>query len=324
LSNGPTELSELVALSGEAVYRAADYSGARFLVTGGSGFLGHHIVQYLTDHGANVVAGVRHASQSGDRKIVLDVTDKSAIEVVFEDVRPTHIINCAAYGVDQGKQVCADAFRANVGACHNLIHAASRLGVSRFIHVGTCSEYASSQSPILESAPQEPHNIYALSKAAGTLAVLELGAVLDIDVSVVRPFGLWGLGEPGFRVIPQVVAACRDRSPLALTDCDLVRDYSYVADAAGWISSVAVCSKMKSGTIVNIGSGVPVVLRDFVLAVADLLGGTELMEFGKRPQRPNEPKSVVADITRLKQLIGPIVHTPLEKGLSNMLEVARQ
>lgn len=307
-----------VAASASHSVRVGGYRDARVLVAGGSGFLGRHIVQRLTEYGARAVAGVRQAGSCLDRSMHLDVTDAACVHAALKSLRPTHVINCAAYGVDQSEQDCAAAFLVNVKGAVDLIKAGKRAGVARIIHVGTCSEYGSNIGPISEATPQRPHSLYAVTKAAGTLAALELGSSLGLDVTVVRPFGLWGPGEPAFRVIPQVVAACRARVPLALTECDVVRDYSFVADAADWIARISLADSVRPGSIVNVGSGKPVLLRDFVMAAAAFLNGTDLMEFGKRPQRPNEPNSVVANIARLEELIGPMTHTSLSEGLRMM------
>ena len=164
---------------------------ARVLVTGASGFLGMHIARRLAAHGAQVIAGVRRAGAHSDNSVVLDIADGPSVEAVLERVRPTHIINCAAYGVDQRLQDTSSAFAVNVKGAADLVMAAAKAGVSRVIHIGTCSEYASSDDPIAESAPQGPHNLYALSKAAGTLLAQEIAEKAGIDVLVLRPFGLW-------------------------------------------------------------------------------------------------------------------------------------
>lgn len=291
---------------------------ARVLVTGAGGFLGRHVVHRLEARGVRVIAAARSAAATG-QSVPLDITDGAAVRALLARERPTHIVNCAAYGVDQSRQDYADAYAVNVLACVDLVKAAAENGVARLVHVGTCSEYASSDRPIAETAPQRPHNLYAISKAAGSLGVLETGAHLGLDTVVVRPFGLWGPGEPPFRIVPQIIAACRARQPLALTEGDVVRDYSFVGDAADWIVRVLASDKTTAGTVTNIGSGRAVVLRDFVLAFADRLDGRHLMEFGKRTQRPNEPRSVVADVTRLTGLIGALNETDFDEGLRQTL-----
>lgn len=293
----------------------------RVVVTGANGFLGRHIMRRLPEFGADAVGGTRRPV-AGMRSVALDITDAASADAALRAEKPTHVINCAAYGVDQSRQSYPDAFAVNVEACAIMLEACARAGVRRFVQVGTCSEYAGSETPIAEDAPQRPHNLYAVTKAAGTRLALALAGKLGIEVVVVRPFFMWGPYEPAHRIIPAIVAACRAKQPLALTDCELMRDYSFAADAAGWMARVALSDKVRSGDIVNIGSGRPVLLRDFALEFSSRLGGTDLMRFGERPQRPNEPKSVVADVSRLVGLIGPLAHTSIDDGLRQMLDAS--
>jgi hypothetical protein len=77
--------------------------------------------------------------------------------------------------------------------------------------------------------------------------------------------------------------------------------------------------KAVAGSAVNVGSGRPVLLRDFALAFADRLDGRHLMEFGKRPQRPNEPKAVVADVSLLASVIDGLAETDFDEALRQTL-----
>jgi len=293
---------------------------ARVLVTGASGFLGRHIVCYFTGIGIDVIAGVRRPDASEVPAVRLDLADVASIESAIAATRVTHIINCAAYGVEQSLQNYSDAFSVNVKGCFDLMKAAARAGASRFVQVGSCSEYANSDRPIPETAPPQPQNLYAVCKAVASTMVLDLGPALGLDVVVVRPFSMWGPGEHAYRLFPQILAACRARRPLALTTCEIIRDYSFVADTAAWIGRVALSADVAPGTIINIGSGKAVLLREFALSVAAYLGGVSLLEFGARPERPNEPRSWIADVTRLEHLIGPLRHTRFEDGLEQMLK----
>jgi nucleoside-diphosphate-sugar epimerase len=295
---------------------------ARVLVTGASGFLGRHIVYYFTGIGIDVIAGVRRPDASEVPAVRLDLADVGSIESAIAATRATHIINCAAYGVEQSLQNYSDAFSVNVKGCSDLMKAAARAGASRFVQVGSCSEYANSDRPIPETTPPQPQNLYAVCKAVASTMVLDLGPALGLDVVVVRPFSMWGPGEHAYRLLPQILAACRASRPLALTTCEIIRDYSFVADTAAWIGRVALSADVAPGTIINIGSGKAVLLREFALSAAAYLGGVSLLKFGTRPERPNEPRSWIADVTRLERLIGPLRHTRFEDGLEQMLKAS--
>jgi nucleoside-diphosphate-sugar epimerase len=207
----------------------------------------------------------------------------------------------------------------NVHGSLSVLSAAARYGVRRFVHVGSCFEYGSKAGQIAEDTVPTPTAIYGASKAAATVLLKERAHALGICLLVVRPFGIWGPGEAANRLIPQVVSACLNRSPLELTSCEVIRDLTYVEDMAANILQLALLEALPAGTVVNVGSGQGTVLRDFVLSVAELLGGVDLMQFGALRYRPTEMPSLVADITRLHQLLGDLPITPLVDGVRRMV-----
>jgi Nucleoside-diphosphate-sugar epimerases len=185
--------------------------------------------------------------------------------------------------------------------------------------VGSCFEYGVRADPISEDAALNPTAIYGATKAAATTLMRERAQSLGIPIVVVRPFGIWGPGEAPYRLVPQVIRACLNRSPLKLTPCEVLRDLSYVEDIAAGILALSVAREVESGTIVNIGTGSGVLLRDFVRSVAAQLGGEDLMLFGALPYRPTEMPSLVADVTRLRRLLGDRPETALAVGVQRML-----
>jgi UDP-glucuronate 4-epimerase len=114
------------------------------------------------------------------------------------------------------------------------------------------------------------------------------------------------------------VEACQQKVPLDLTPCDVMRDYTYVEDMAHNLAALLFLPEFPGEPVVNLGSGQPVQLRDFVIQVAGCLGGTDLMRFGCRPHRSGEMASVVADVSRMRELLGDIPRTPLAEGLQRM------
>jgi len=292
----------------------------RILVTGGSGFLGRHIVSLARAQGHDVVAGQRVADRSGT--IRLDVRDEGSIDAALRAVSPDLIINCAAYGVNYADQDFDAALAVNVLGALSLLEAAARFGAQRFVHVGSCFEYGSKPGPIREDAVLAPTATYGATKAAATLLLGERARALGIELLVVRPFGMWGPGEPGHRVVPQLIAACRSRTPLDLTSCEVIRDYTYVEDMAAYVLAVASVRDLRGVSIVNLGSGRGVVLRDFIVAMARLLNGEALLRFGALPHRPTEMQSLVADVSLMRRLVGTLPMTSLGTGVQRMISHA--
>ncbi len=286
----------------------------RLLVTGARGFLGSHIVARARAEGWEVVAPPRDSSADA-----LDVRDPASVETVFSACRPTAVIHCAAYGVNYSDQAFEAALAVNVEGSLNVVTAAARHRVERLVHVGSCFEYGSKAGPIREDTVLAPTAVYGATKAAATLLVRERARMLGLDVVIARPFAMWGPGEAPHRLVPQIIHACLRRAPLELTSCELIRDFTYVEDMAAHLLCLALVRDVVPGTIVNLGAGRGIVLREFVLAIARLLGGETLMRFGALPYRPTEMPSLIANTARMRELLGERPATSLEEGVRRML-----
>lgn len=289
----------------------------RILLTGASGFLGKHIRACARARGQRLVAACR--SPLDGSAIHLDVCNPATVEAALSEVKPSVIIHCAAYGVNYAEQDWRRAFAVNVEGTLCVLEAAARHGARKFMYVGSCFEYGSRSGPISEEAPLKPTASYGATKAAATILASERARSLKLPLTVVRPFGMWGPDEPEFRIIPQVIRACKSRSPLKLTSCEVLRDYMYVGDVAEDILQLSEISDLEGGTIVNIASGEGGLLRDFVLSVARLLGGEGLMKFGELPYRPTEMPSLIADVRKLHRLIGAKSRMPIAEGVKRMI-----
>lgn len=287
------------------------------LVTGGSGFLGSHIVRRARAEGCKVISAYRNAKGGG--AVPVDVCDQDDVKAVFRAVSPSIVIHCAAYGVNYADQDFARALQVNIQGSLHVLNCAAQHGVRRLVHVGSAVEYGSLEGLISEEAALNPTAIYGSTKAAGTILMRQQAQALDVPLVVARPFALWGPGEGMHHLIPQVVSACVRRIPLRLTTCEVLRDYTYVEDMSASILALARKDDVPVGTVVNMGSGEGQLLRDFVRSIAKLLDGEHLMEFGALPSRPTEMRSLVPDITRMHSLLGAGAATPLAEGVRRMV-----
>lgn len=289
----------------------------RILVTGARGFLGSRIVARARSDELAVVAA--HRGASGNGTALLDVCDAASVDAAFQSFAPSVVIHCAAYGVNYAEQELNSALAVNVHGSLCVLAAAARYGVRRFVHVGSCFEYGSHAGLISENAPLNPTAVYGATKAAATILMRERAQALGVPLVVVRPFGMWGPGEAAHRLIPQVITSCVNRSVLKLTPCEVIRDYTYVEDMAANILAVALMENVAPGAIVNMGTGQSLTLRDFVLSIAKLFAAEELMQFGVLDYRATEMASLVADVSRMHQLLGNRPQTPLGEGVRRMM-----
>lgn len=298
----------------------------RVLITGGSGFLGRHVIAQGAQHKLELHAVSRsHTAIPGVRSWAADVTDSERMLHVIREVRPTVIIHLAAAGVAYGGDGPADLLNTNACAFARMLESVLALDLTPSVVVaGSGFEYGRSARPIKETDPLVPYRAYGVSKAAASL-LAELYAD-RLPVTVLRFFSLYGPGEREPRLAPFIIAQAMRGQRIALTEGEQVRDYTYVEDAAEacW-RAIASCTRRPSFRLMNVGPGSYITLKEFARAIGDALecrGIIAPMDFGARPYRTDELMSYCADVTHLTDTLGWRPSTPLHEGIRRMVEAA--
>ena len=284
----------------------------KILVTGAVGFIGSHITRELVRQGHEVHAVVLPGI---DRSRVADVAaslcfieaDLLAPTVVLADWRFDLCLHLAWY-VEPGKYFHAPQNQQWVDASLRLAQRLKQEGCQRFIGAGTCFEYAPSDPPQSESTPTAPSTVYAQSKLELFQALPSVG----IDFAWVRFFYQYGPYEDPRRLVPVVINLLRRGQEARLVTGDRIRDYLHIEDVA---SAVCAVAQSRLTGAVNIGSGVPVTVRDIALKIGNLLGRVDLIKLGAQPDSPTEPMHLLADNTRLREGTGWKPRYNLDDGL---------
>ena len=295
----------------------------RVLVAGGGGFVGSALVAALTASGHDVSV-MTTGAQTTDRRVRVVRLDRWHPRCVAEaEVAPRYdwIFNAAAYGVDPSQIDAAAARLANAELPLAFVDLARRAGAQALVHVGSCSEYAelAERRPLRESDPLETVKIYAASKAAGSLAVMEAARNGGINVVVARLFGVYGAGERPWRLLPSLHRNLTAGRPVPLSEGSQVRDFLYVEDAVAGLAALALVLSSGSQTpgVVNLCSGTDVTVRKFAETVADALDAPRgLLHFGAIPMRSREIVHMVGDASRLNCLTPWRPAYTLERGLT--------
>lgn len=280
---------------------------ARFLIFGGAGFVGARIARELNMR--NIEYRVSRA----------DIRDGNQVRAEIADLRPTHVINAAAKGVDPTARFeTADLAAVNVGGAITVQTECGRGGVETFVHLGSCFEYGSYDADIKEDFAAQPTTPYAETKAQATAALLAAAPDLECRTIVLRLFGIWGPGERPHRLVPQIIAAAKSGRPLPLTHGRQIRDFSFVDDMAGDIVNLCFSAGLERAGIVNVGSGKATPVLEFARHVARVLKCQDLLMPGALPERPGEMRRMVADTGKLSTLIQLRPRTSIEVGLALM------
>jgi nucleoside-diphosphate-sugar epimerase len=174
-------------------------NGARALVTGAAGFIGAHCVRYLAARGWRVRALDVHAAPPAFSKLdvefsVQDLRDSARLASAVEGMDV--VLHLASVHLDVG--ATDDEFEAvNVRAVTHLVEACAAARVRRLVHVSSVGVYGHVEHPPAnESAPLHPVNTYERTKRAGEEAARTAAARCGVDLVIIRPSWVYGVGCP--------------------------------------------------------------------------------------------------------------------------------
>lgn len=279
----------------------------RIFLTGATGFIGSHVLQQALLQGHEVHALKRKESSPRipltgsptwhEGQLTYDWTE----QLCATDI----LIHLAAYGVSGGSDDWETCFQVNVSDSLQLWRQAVECGVTRFIVCGSCFEYGKSgtrYNKIPPDAPLWPTTAYAASKASATMAAVALAETHLLNLVVVRPFHVYGLGEDKHRFWPGLVQAAHTGNDYATTRGDQIRDFTPVSEIAKCILELAAQTESIGGSIsgpaiANVGTGQQKRLREFADFEWNRLGARGQILYGEIPYRTNEVMSYVPDLS---------------------------
>ncbi|MDE2576279.1 MAG: UDP-glucose 4-epimerase GalE [Rhodospirillales bacterium] len=298
----------------------------RFLIVGGAGFVGSHLVAALLARGDacvvldNLRTGHRAAVLPGARLVEADLADGAAIEAVLADGSWDGVFHFAALSL-VGESM-AEPMRyigENLGHGVRLIEACIRHGVRRFVLSSTAALFGTpDRLPIDETTRIDPGSPYGESKWMLERALLWAGRVHGLRSACLRYFNAAGadpegrLGEdhrPETHLIPLVIDAALGRRPSIQvfgTDYDTpdgtcIRDYVHVSDLAE--AHLLAFERLEQGSITyNLGSARGHSVREVIRAVQRVSG--RAVPVVEAPRRAGDPAVLVASSARMHQETG--------------------
>jgi UDP-glucose 4-epimerase len=291
----------------------------RVLVTGGSGFIGSHVVDKLADADFepriyDLRPSVHHQPGSVDTTIG-DLLDAEALQNAMEDCDA--VVHLAAYadvGVVAEEPVSAE--ECNARGTLAVLEAARATG-TRVIYGSTIWVYgASGEGLIDEEAPIGlPDHLYTASKLAGEMYCTSYAELYDVPCTILR-FGIpYGPRARPSAVIPIFVSKALKGDPLTIAgDGTQTRRFVYVEDLADGV--VAALERGEENRIYNLAGDETVTIRELAEVVSDLVDDTEIVH---TPGRNGDFGGAVISNERAAQELGWHASTPLHEGVRRYL-----
>ncbi len=293
------------------------WKNTRVLVTGGTGFLGKHLVKRLASLEADVCV---ITSRSSDKKNHLQVDVANAQEVLkaFQAFRPQIVFHLASYGVQPDQKDEEQMNAVNVDGTKNILQACKEISVENIIMAGSWTEYGSIPAPFAEQDEARPISPYGLSKLRSTQLAQAWSLDSDIPLTVLRFASLFGPDEPLHRLIPTLAQSSKTHEPAILNDPSNVRDFLYVEDA---INACLLAGQTQlNGEILNVGSGQGISIQEVVKTAKKVFLGLPEPVWKANEPRPWDVASAYLAIEKAKVLLNWQAQTSLEAGLTLSLK----
>ena len=308
---------------------------ARFLITGGAGFIGSNLARRLVSQGEQVV--ILDDFSTGKQENLEDI--RSSIEVIKGDICDIDIVRKATEGCDYVLHHAAvvsvvrsveDPIRSNavnVDGTLNCLVAARDAGVKRFIYAASSSAYGDSPTlPKREDMKPEPMSPYGVSKLVGEMYCKVFNDVFGLETVSLRYFNIFGpYQDPHSQyaaVIPIFITRLlRGMQPVVYGDGNQSRDFTYI-DNAVEANLAAIDSPHAPGKVINVACGKRFTLNELIEKLWDLTE-TRLEPIYTDP-RPGDVRHSQGDITVASQVLGYRPSVTFEEGLRRTVAWFRQ
>ena len=298
----------------------------RVLVTGGGGFVGTHLVRRLCALGC--------ASMARPRKAEYDLRDLDAVIRLYQDTQPTMVIHLASVvgGIGANRARPAEFFYDNLVMGTQLLDQAWRVGVPKFVAIGTVCAYPKfapvpfREDDLWNGYPEETNAPYGLAKKMMLVQSQAYRQQYGYNSIFLLPVNLYGPGDnfdPGTsHVIPALITKCveaveqgQDRIEV-WGDGTPTREFLYVEDA---VEAILLASeRYDSSDPVNIGSGEEISIADLTRCVAAVAGFKGRIEFDT--SKPNGQPRRKLDTSRARERFGFESRTTFAEGLKRTVD----
>ena len=312
----------------------------KVLVTGGAGFIGSHVAQFLLERGDDVVIidelndyydiNIKKSnlellrSLSPDEKrlriYIGDICDESLMNQIFEEERPGWVCHMAARaGVRPSIQDPYVYIHSNIKGTTHLMELSAKYGVQNFVFASSSSVYGGSKSTYFseDEIVDNPVSPYAASKKACELLAYTYHHLYNLNISALRFFTVYGpRGRPDMAPFKFIDRVSRGVELQQFGDGSSSRDYTYIDDIVDGV--VRAVDRPYPYEVFNLGKGSGTSLKEFIGLVQKHVGKEAIIRI--MPDQPGDVPYTCADVSKAQRLLGYKSKVPFEEGIRRTAE----
>ena len=312
---------------------------ARYLVTGGAGFIGSHVVDRLLAAGSSVVVldnfhdlydpqlkrrnVAPHLEHEAYRLVTGDLRRPEDLREAFKGGVDKVIHLAALAGVRRSLQEPATYVDINVRGTVNVLEAARDAGVGDVAFASSSSVYGrNTKVPFHEDdRVDQPMSPYGATKRSGELISQTYCHLYGMNVSCLRLFTVYGPRQRPEMAIHRFARLIEDGEPIPMFgDGSTLRDYTFVDDVVDGILQAA--ERVDGYRVYNLGGSRTTALRDLISHLESAIGKQALVE--RLPEQAGDVQVTHADLTRSREELGFAPDIPLEEGLRRFVTWMRR
>ncbi|MFO0551703.1 MAG: SDR family oxidoreductase [Polyangiaceae bacterium] len=309
-------------------------ASAKYLVTGGAGFIGSNLVAALTAAGERV--RVLDNLATGYWENLDGIPEQSQIERIEGDIRDRAAVERAAAGVEvifhegalgsvpKSVELPVESDSVNVDGTVSVLDVARHIGVRRVIFAASSAAYGETEElPKRESMTPQPLSPYAVSKLACEMYLKVFASIYGLETLSLRYFNVFGPAQTPdgayAAAIPRFVDRAISGRPIEIFgDGEQTRDFCFVKNTVKANMLAGSTSKKLAGEVVNIAGGRRIALNDLVKEIGRVLGRSVEVVHGA--PRAGDIRHSLGDISRAEELLGYSPDVRWEDGIPSTIE----
>jgi UDP-glucose 4-epimerase len=304
-----------------------DSHRATALVTGGAGFIGAHLVDYLVDHAGmdvtvldDLSGGFTDNLHPRCRFVQGSIVDEDLVKRLFAETRFDYVYHLAAYAAEGLSHfIKCFNYTNNLLGSVNLINASVNTGVRCFVFTSSIAVYGANQVPMREDTTPQPEDPYGIAKYAVEMELAVSREMFGLDYVIFRPHNVYGerqnIGDRYRNVIGIFMNNLLAGRPLPIFgDGEQRRAFTYVGDIIPGMANAVRIPEARN-KVFNIGSDAHYSVNELAEIVMEAMG---IEGEVRHVEARKEVKVAYSDHTQYRRVLGPPSETPLADGVRRM------